>query len=246
MTWGYVAVGAATLIGSAMSSNASKSAASRQADAAKKAANLQQDQFAQTNENQRPYREAGYSALNSIQDQLGGDKYFSHQFNQNDLKNGLSPNYDFQLQQGQDAQKNMANATGGLVGGNALQGLEKYTQDYAGGAYQNSFNNYQNQRSNIYNTLASIAGLGQQGVQNTGNAGMNAANNAGNYLTSGAAAQAAGTVGSANAINSGLSNLAGYQMWSGMNNNGSAAKTNNLAQQTQGELNHMPATDWNK
>ena len=105
-----------------------------------------------------------------------------------------------------------SNATGGLVGGNALQGLQNYSQNFAQNAYQNAFTNYQNQRTGIYNTLASIAGLGQtaQGQSNT--LATNYGTNMANLATGAAAAQAAGQVGAANAYSGGLQNIGNMYM----------------------------------
>ena len=128
----------------------------------------------------------------------------------NDLKTNLAPNYQFQLDQGIGATKNLANASGGLLSGNTLKGINDYAQNFAGNAYQQAFNNYNAQQTNIYNRLSNLAGLGQTANQTTANTGVQAVGNAGNYLTSGAAAQAAGTVGSANAINNGISNYLGW------------------------------------
>jgi len=217
---------AAALIGSA----GAKKAAQQQADAARYAADLQMQQFQTTNEQGAPVRAAGYGALNQLgalgtgtygmYDASGnatgagiGSGYLQHQFNAEDLKSGLAPNYDFMLGQGQEATNRMANVGGGTIGGNALTGLDRYTQDYAGNAYQNAFTNYQNQRVNIYNTLAGIAGLGQQSLNTTANAGTTAAGNAGNAITAAGAAQAAGTVGQANALAGGITGASqGYML----------------------------------
>ena len=112
------------------------------------------------------------------------------------------------LGQGQQAQQRAANVGGGLIGGNALRGLEQYTQDYAGNAYQNAFGNFQNQRTGIYNTLAGIAGLGQQATNTSAQAGQAATTAAGQLGVGAAGAQAAGLTGAANAISGGLQ---GYQ-----------------------------------
>ena len=106
-----------------------------------------------------PYQNAGGIAANEL-GRLISSGYASHQFNTQDLYNGLSPNYEFQLSQGQRAANQANNATGGLVGANAQQALQKYTQDYAGNAYQQAFNNYQNQRSNIFGVIQPVANMG--------------------------------------------------------------------------------------
>jgi hypothetical protein len=119
---------------------------------------------------QAPYQATGVSGLNQI-NKLADTGYLTHQFDASDLAKGLAPNYDFMLQQGQMANQRAANVGGGALSGNTLQGLQNYTQNYAGNAYQNAFTNYQNQRNNIYTNLAGMAGIGQtanQGAQAAG------------------------------------------------------------------------------
>ena len=153
---------------------------------------------------QAPYQAAGVEALN----QLGANKdYLTHQFNASDLASGLAPNYNFMLEQGQMANQRAANALGGGFGGNALQGLNKYTQDYAGNAYQNAFQNYQTQRNNIYNTLAGIAGLGQTSTGQLTNAAGTYGTNLTNLNVGNAAAQAAGQVAQAQQTGNTISGL---------------------------------------
>lgn len=106
-----------------------------------------------------PYQAAGGLAANELGNLIKSG-YASHQFNIQDLYNGLSPNYDFQLAQGQRAANQANNATGGFVGANAQQALQNYTQNFAQGAYQNAFTNYQNQRNNIFGNLQPVANMG--------------------------------------------------------------------------------------
>ena len=140
-----------------------------------------------------------------------------HQFNASDLNANLAPNYDFQLQQGLGAVKNFENSTGGLIGGNALKGINDYAQNYAQGAYQQAFQNYTANQTNIFNRLSNIAGLGQTANQTSANAGTALSQAASNYATSGAAASAAGQVGSANAISQGLMNAGNLSWLNGQN-----------------------------
>jgi len=106
-----------------------------------------------------PYQNAGSIAANEL-GRLISSGYASHQFNTQDLYNGLSPNYEFQLSQGQRAANQANNATGGLVGANAQQALQNYTQNFAGNAYQQAFTNYQNQRNNIFGNIQPVANMG--------------------------------------------------------------------------------------
>jgi hypothetical protein len=135
-----------------------------------------------------------------------GTDYLTRQFSPQDLQAGLAPNYQFMLGQGQQAQQRAANVGGGLIGGNALRGLEDYTQNYAQNAYQSAFGNFQNQRTGIYNTLAGIAGLGQKAQESTSQAGQAATTAQGQLGVGAAAAQAAGMTGAANAAQGGLQN----------------------------------------
>ena len=214
-----------TGLGSALiTADAAQKAADVQSAAAKDATALQGQMFNTINQQQTPYRTAGYNALNQLgglgsgayqmYDATGkptttgtGTGYLTHQFGPADLQAGLAPNYDFMLQQGQMANQRAANVGGGALGGNALQGLNKYTQDYAGNAYQNAFTNYQNQRNNIYNTLAGIAGIGQTGQTATNTAGTNLANAQSSLGVGSAAAQAAGQIGTASAYGNALGSL---------------------------------------
>lgn len=233
MTWVAAAVigGGASIVSGLIGADAAKSAADKQAQAAAAAQAQQQANFERIQAQQAPYRASGYNALNQIgqmstgatptYDAQGnptgtqqGTGYLQHQFNAEDLKNGLSPNYDFQLAQGQQASNAMANVGGGLIGGNAFQGMQNRTQDIAAGAYQNAFNNYQSQRTGIYNTLASIAGIGQTGQTQTNEAGTNATNAIGQLGVSGARAEASGMLGSADAYGNALRGAAGPYMLS--------------------------------
>jgi hypothetical protein len=203
--------GGATLAAGYMGSQAAKSAASKQADAARYAAQLQQEQFNLTNEQQRPYREAGYSALSDI---TGMKPYLTQQYTPEDFAQGIDPGYQFRLQQGQEATNRMANMGGGMLSGNALRGAQDYTQGLASQEYGNAFNRFQTQRSNIYNTLAGIAGIGQTSLGQTTTAGTTAAGNIGANIANAGAAQAGGIVGSANALGGGLTGAGNQYMLS--------------------------------
>lgn len=211
------------LIGSAMSAGAAEDAANIQANAARDQTQVQREIFDIQNKQQAPFRGTGYTALNQIGSFLPGQYtkydtegqpigtgtgtgYLTKEFTNLDLNQYLAPNYQFQLEQGLGANRNLLNATGGFVGGNAMKGLQDYTQNFAQNAYGNAFNQFQTQRGNIYNTLAGIAGIGQTAVGQTGNALQNYGTNVANLATGGAAAEAAGKVGVANAYAGGFQN----------------------------------------
>lgn len=190
-----------------LGSNAAKNAASTQAAASDRAIAAQLGMFDTINNQQAPYRAAGYSALGDIS---GMKDFLNHQFNAQDLKTNLAPNYQFQLDQGLGALKNKMNVDGGIYAGNTLRGINDYAQNYAGNAYQQAFNNFSTNQTNIYNRLASIAGLGQAANSTTAQAGTQTAGNVGNALSNLGAAQAAGIVGSNNAITGAMNNAASW------------------------------------
>jgi len=173
---------------------------------------------------QAPYQQTGVQATNQL-GALGsgtynimnpdgtvnttgtGTGYLSHQFDAKDLQAGLAPNYDFMLAQGAGANRNLANASGGQISGNTLQGLNTFNQNYAGNAYQNAFNNYQNQRQNIYQNLAGQAGLGGTSLGQLGTVGSSLAGTYGNVTTGLAASQAGAQTAQAVNTQNTLSNI---------------------------------------
>jgi len=213
----YIAAGnvASGLLGA----NAAQNAAQIQADAANRGVDLQKYIFDTLNQQQQPYREAGYSALKDIQGQL---PYLTSQYTPQDFAAGIDPGYAFRLKQGQMAAQRAGNVKG--MTGNVLTGLQDYTQGLASQEYQNAFNRNIAQKTNIYNTLAGIAGIGQTAQGQTGQAAGAYGQNAANLMTGGAAAQAAGQVGMANAISGGLGNVMNtYTLASLLNQNPSVA-----------------------
>ena len=237
MSWVAAAIGGSALLGlygANKSANAAENAAQMQANAATAAAELQNEQFNTINQQQAPQRATGYNALNQL-GQLGsgtynqydangnvigtgqGSGYLTRQFGDQDLNSNLAPNYNFQLQQGQGATNALNNVSGG--GGNAAQGLEQFTQNFAGNAYQNAFTNFNNQRTNIYNTLAGIAGIGQAGQSATNAAGTNATNAIGQLGVGAAGALGQGQVGAANAYSGAINNVGNnLTLWSLLGN----------------------------
>lgn len=203
MSWMYVAGASAagSIAGGLIGASASKKAAETQAASAREAIAQQRQMFDIQNEQQRPYREAGYSALSDI---AGMKPYLTKQFGQEDFQAGIDPSYNFRLAQGNLATTNLANQAGGLIGGNALQGLTNYGQNAASQEFGNVFNRFQTQRTGIYNTLAGIAGIGQTAQGQVSNLAQNTANNIGQATIGVGSAYAGGQVGAANALSGGI------------------------------------------
>lgn len=113
----------------------------------------------------QPYANLGANSTNALSDLIGSG-YATRQFTNADLNANLAPNYAFQLDQGQRNAAAMANTAGGQLSGNALQGLNTFTQNFAGNAYQKAFENFNSQRNNIFTNLNNA---GQMASANTNN-----------------------------------------------------------------------------
>ena len=207
-------LGTASLVGGGLSALGSLAGSYLQSDAAKQAAQTNQNMFNTLVNQQAPYRAAGQSALSNLNDLLGTSGNTSAQgygslttpFTSASLNANMAPNYAFQLQQGQNALNAQNNALGGLVSGNALQATQNYAQNYAQNAYQNAFNNYQSQNQNIYNRLGNIASLGQGAASNQAVGGTTFGSNIGGAQQAAGTAMGGGLVGGANALGGGYQN----------------------------------------
>jgi len=187
----------AGLIGAGMQSSAAKSAAQTQAGAANYAADVQRQMFETVNEQQKPYREAGYGALTRIGELLPG---LTSPVSKEEIL-GL-PGYQFAIDQGVGASRQNVNVGGG--GSNVDRAAQKFALDYTLGT---AMPQVIAQRQNIYNTLAGIAGIGQTAQGQTTTASQNAATNIGQAAIGGATAIGAGQVGSANAYANAFGNI---------------------------------------
>lgn len=186
---GAVGSTASAVIGS----NAARSAAKTQANAATLASNNQLEMFHETQANLKPYLDLGTSNLSTLEDLLG-----SGPNGQAGIQASLeaTPGYQFTKNQGLESVQNSYAAKGLGSSGAALKGAADYTTGLANTTYEQRLADYFNATARGQNAAAGQGALGQE-----------AAATAGGFATSGAAATAAGTVGSANAISAGLSGL---------------------------------------
>lgn len=196
-------VAGAVVVSSAIGSSAAKGAAKTQAAAADRAAELQNEQFQQTRQDQMPWLKAGEQALNKLIPMTDYTKFGMSQFQQD-------PGYAFRLSEGQKALDRSAAARGGLISGGALRAATRYGQDMGSQEYQNAFNRYQIERNAQLAPLQSLAGVGQTTAAQLGQTGAANAANVGNLITGAGAAQAAGQIGQANAITGGLGTYLNY------------------------------------
>jgi len=196
---------AAAVVGSSLiGSSASKKAASTQADAANRAADLQMQQFERQVELQEPWRQAGITALNKLTPLATEYTPFGMQQFQQD------PGYAFRMQEGMKALERSAAARGGLLSGGMLRGAQQYGQGLASQEYMNAFNRYQAERNARLNPLQSLAGVGQTATNQLGQAGQTMASNVGQALGAAAQARASGYIGGANALSQGLGTYLNY------------------------------------
>jgi hypothetical protein len=214
----------ASILGASQSANAAKSAANVQSQAADRAAATQLEMYNRTRGDLQPYMHGGVNALSQINKLYGlptyewanaGAQAGESPYGAGPLSGGgghwrqfpgtqqpdysgfmNSPDYQFALQQGENALNRSLAAKGQLVSGNALTAAQKFGQ---GLAMQN-FGNY-------FNRLMGIAGMGQNAAAGVGSAGTMAGQSIGNSLLAAGQAGASGIVGGANAWNSGLSGV---------------------------------------
>lgn len=192
-----LASAAASVIGGGMQASAARRAASQQAGATQYAADIQRQMFDIVNQQQAPYREAGYSALTRIGELLPG---LTAPVSREEIL-GL-PGYQFAIQQGTGAARQAMNVGGG--GSNVDRAAQKFAIDYTLGT---AMPQVIAQRSNIYNTLAGIAGIGQTGQTQANQAALSTGSNIGQAAIGGATALGAGQIGAANAYSGALGNI---------------------------------------
>lgn len=217
MTWGMTAVAAATVVSGYMGSQAAGKAADQYGRQAERGLQYNQEMFNKINEQNAPYRTTGEKG-STLYNQLADMGYLTAQPSMDDMTR-LMPNYQFGLQQGMGALNSQYNMSGGLIGGNAIQGAQTFAQGYAGNSLADAFNQYQANRSNVVSNVNALTGVGQNANAITATAAGGATANATNLISSIGNAQAAGTMGQANAYTSGLNNVSNYAMLYGMRNN---------------------------
>ena len=212
------------VVGGYLTSQASKSAASTQADAARYAADQQAAATQLQLETAKPWVTAGETAINQLSAMTQPGGAATKEFAYGPFSYQADPGYAFRMKEGLNAMNATAAARGGLISGNALKAGQVYGQEMGSQEYGNAFNRYlqnyanaqntfQLNRNNLLEPLKFISGQGQAAAANqAANIGQGASNQA--ALTTGAAnAQAAGQIGSANAYANAIGQgIGGYQM----------------------------------
>lgn len=205
MTWvaAAIAVSAgANYLGARGQAKAAESAANLQYQASQDAARQQREMFDILNEQQKPYREAGYGALSKIQEML---PQFTKMPTEADLL--AIPGVKFGLTQGLGATGQNANVAS--PGSNVDMARTKFATDYG---VSTALPAWRNMQTDIYNRLSNLAGIGQTSQGQAQNLGTTTSSNLAQLGTSGASALGAGQIGAANAYAGGLQNIGNSAM----------------------------------
>lgn len=197
MTWVAVAIGGAAVIGGATSYLGSQ----KQSGAANKASQQQLQMFQQTQANLSPYMQTGQQANQELAHGLGLNG--AGQYNPNSpllQPFGLdqfqqSPDYQFNLQQGQQAIDKAASARGNYYAPQTLQDTAKFSQGLASQEFNNAYQMYNQNQGNIFSRLFQTSGSGQNAAAGLGGLSQSAATGSGLFGTSAGAAQAGGIQG---------------------------------------------------
>jgi hypothetical protein len=207
-------IAGAIAVSSIIGADSARSAGNKQADAANSAIDASNEQYYQTREDQRPFREAGVNALGVLQ-RTAGNVPASFKFTNQDMY--ADPGYGFRFSEGQKALDRSAAARGGLISGGALKAATQFGQDMGSQEYQNAYNRAFTgygadvaRENQLYNRQAALAGIGQTATNVTNQAGAANAANVGNLMTSGASARAAGQIGQTNALTGGIGTYLNY------------------------------------
>lgn len=199
-----VIAGGAAAYGVNQQGKAAKSAAAAQSAASDAAIAEQRRQFDTVQANNQPWMQAGQGALNQLSrlygigvpgENVGPGGTGTNAPDYSAFYN--SPDYQFALQQGEQANQRQASAAGNLYSGNTLAAAQRYGQ---GLATQN-YGNYVNQ-------LSGLAGIGQNATQQTNQAAFNTGQGVSDSLVGQGAARASGLIGSGNAAG-GLAGIVG-------------------------------------
>lgn len=207
------AVAAATVVGGVLSSRAQSKAASSasqaQTEASQAAIDEQRRQFDAVQELMKPYVTAGNQGLSGQSDLLGLNGADKQQAAIDAINNSAAMNT--YMQQGENALRQNASATGGLRGGNTQSALAQFRPQL--------LNQLVNQQ---YQNLGGLTSIGQNAAAGVGNAGMQTANNIGNLLGSIGQAQAGNALAQGqasanmwNSVTGALGNLAGASTFKG-------------------------------
>lgn len=196
MSWGFVAVAAATVVTGAISADSSRKASNAQKNAANAGINQQNLQFEAVQKLLAPYVTAGTGALSAQQDLIGTNGRDAQGRAIAELQG--SPQFTSLLKAGNDNILANASATGGLRGGNTQAALAQFSPQL--------LNQIIDQQ---YSRLGGLTSLGQNAAAGVGNAGMQTGNQISALLQQQGAAAAGGALADGRAWAGGANAIAG-------------------------------------
>jgi hypothetical protein len=212
--------GTSSLIGGGKQASAAKEAASIQADAARFAAQLQQQRFEEVKGLLMPFVDYGKGAMPSLQTLTGTAPGMDptapltapltklpEQWSPTTENLRKMPGYEFQLQEGQKAGEGVLAASGLGRSGAAVKAAENWASGLAASNWQSNWQQFLGQQNlnmagqaQTYNQLAGELQTGLSAAGAVGGVGIQSAGQVGNALQAAAAAQASGVVGASNAL----------------------------------------------
>lgn len=157
----------ASLLGSAIQTNAGSRAANMQRDASRDALALQKEQAERAYIDQAPYRKEGVNALSQLATGINTPTSAADVLN--------TPGYQFGLDQGQQAIDRQFARNGGRNSGAQIKAAARFGTDYASTGYTAA----DQRRENRLARLQTLAGLGQSATSASGVNGMAYGQNAG-------------------------------------------------------------------
>lgn len=194
MTWGFVAVAGATVVGGYLASESQSDATGAITASNDKAADAQLAQFEQSRADQMPWLEAGKEALGTLQEQVAaGPGEFKE-----------DPGYQFRLSEGNRNLIQNAAATSGTQSGATLKALQDYGQKSASNEYDRFLGRYYSSLQ----PLQSLAGVGQTTASGLGRESANTAGNLGNIYQSQGQAVGQGAISQSNVQTNAIQGLA--------------------------------------
>lgn len=214
-----------------MGSNAAGDAANAQIAAGDRALAQSNMMFQTTQNNLRPYIEAGPDALKQLQALTGTGEGgnpltapLTKPFEMTQAQLESTPGYQFTRDQGLKAVQNSYAAQGLARSGPALRGAADYATGLADSTYGNQFSRYWTQNQNMYNMLSDLTKTGAQAAMGQGQIASGVAGTNAGIIGNQGAAQAGGIVGGTNALTSGIGAITGAgnnaALLMALNNNG--------------------------
>lgn len=203
--------GAGSLIGGVSQAYAGQRAAGTQADAANRAAALQERIYNSMAARNLPAETGGNLARDRYLELVGlgpntnamGYGSAVQPFDMSKFE--ADPGAAFRFKTGMDALKRREALGGNLFSSQALKNAQKFGQDYASQEYANAYNRYRQNRADQLAPLSDLMTGGTNAINATNTAMGNYGTNAANLMGQSAQATAAGQLGIGNTAN----NLAG-------------------------------------